>query len=69
MKIYYYAAGYVEKFAKVGEKILPGVELHGLPSLVTEKVPQVKAFKFFITKDQIVLVSPSNAVAYLIKKP
>jgi len=54
---------------KVGEKIPSGVELHGLPSLVIEKVPQVKALKFFITKDQIVLVSPSNTVANVIKKP
>ena len=54
---------------KVGEKIPPGVELHGFPSLVTEKVPLVKALKFFITKDQIVLVSPNNTVADVIKKP
>jgi hypothetical protein len=53
----------------VGEKIPSGVELHGFPSLVIEKVPQVKALKFFITKDQIVLVSPSNTVADVIKKP
>ena len=49
--------------AKVGEKIPPHVELHGFPSLVIEKVPQVKAFKFFVTKDQIVLVSPQKTVA------
>jgi hypothetical protein len=54
---------------QVGEEIPSGVELYGLPSLVIEKVPQVKAFKFFITKDQIVLVSPSNTVADVIKKP
>lgn len=54
---------------KVGEKIPLGVERHGFPSLVIEKVPQVKALKFFITKDQIVLVSPSNTVADVIKKP
>ena len=53
----------------VGEKIPSGVELHGFPSVVIEKVPQVKALKFFITKDQIVLVSPSNTVADAIKKP
>ena len=34
----------------VGEKIPSGVELHGFPSVVIEKVPQVKALKFFITK-------------------
>ena len=53
---------------KVGEKIPSGVELNGFPSLVIEKVPQVKAFKFFVTKDQIVLVSPQNTVADVIRK-
>ena len=52
---------------KVGEKI-PSDELNGFPSLVIEKVPQVKAFKFFVTKDQIVLVSPQNTVADVIRK-
>ena len=56
--------------SKVGEKIPSGIVLHGFPSLVIEKVPQVKALKFFITKDRIVLVSPSNnTVADVIKKP
>ena len=54
---------------KVGDKITPDIELYALPSLVVEKVPQVSAFKFFVTKDQIVLVSPSNTVADVIKKP
>jgi hypothetical protein len=54
---------------KVGEKIPPAVELHSFPSLVIEKVPQVKALKFFVTKDQIVLVSPSKTVADVIRKP
>ena len=54
---------------KVGEKIPSDVELHGFPSLVIDKVPQVKALKFFVTKDQIVLVSPNNTVADVIKKP
>src|SRR5262245_42408637 len=54
---------------KVGDKIPPDIELYALPSMVVEKVPQAKAFKFFVTKDQIVLVSPSNTVADVIKKP
>src|SRR5262245_31328067 len=53
---------------KVGEKMRPDVELHDIPSLVTEKVPQIKAFKFFITKDQIVLVSPQKTVADVIRR-
>ena len=54
---------------EIGEKISPDIELHAFPSLVTEKVPQVKTFKFFVTKDQIVLVSPQNIVADVIRKP
>ena len=54
---------------KVGEKIPSGVELHAFPSLVIEKVPQVKAFKFFVIKDQVVLVSPQKTVADVIRKP
>jgi hypothetical protein len=59
----------VQKVApKVGQKIPPDIELHGFPSLVIEKVPQIKVFKFFVTKDQIVLVSPSKTVADVIRK-
>ena len=54
---------------EIGQKIPADVELHEFPSLVTEKIPQVKALKFFVTKDQIVLVSPQNTVADVIKKP
>jgi hypothetical protein len=53
---------------KVGEKIPPDVELHGFPLLVIDKIPQVKTFKFFVTKDQIVLVSPQKTVADVIRK-
>ena len=53
---------------KVGEKISPGIVLSGFPSLVIEKIPQVKAFKFFVTKDRIVLASPQNTVADVIRK-
>jgi hypothetical protein len=58
-----------QKFApKVGEKIPPDVELHGFPVLVIDKIPQVKTFKFFVTKDQIVLVSPQKTVADVIRR-
>jgi hypothetical protein len=36
--------------------------------LVIDKIPQVKTFKFFVTKDQIVLVSPQKTVADVIRK-
>ena len=54
---------------EIGQKVAPGVELHAFPSLVIEKVPQVKAFKFFVTRDKIVLVSPQKTVADVIRKP
>ena len=54
---------------EIGQKVRPDVELHAFPSLVIEKVPQVKAFKFFVTKDKIVLVSPQKTVADVIRKP
>ena len=53
---------------EIGQKIPANVELRAFPLLVTEKVPQVKAFKFFVTKNQIVLVSPQNTVADVIRK-
>src|SRR5262245_36025129 len=53
---------------KVGEKIALDVELHGFPLLVIDKIPQVKMFKFFVTKDQIVLVSPQKTVADVIRR-
>src|SRR6478735_10832492 len=42
---------------KVDEKIPSDVELHDFPSLVIDKIPRVKAFKFFVTEDQIVLAA------------
>ena len=53
---------------KVDEKIPSDVELHDFPSLVIDKIPHVKAFKFFVTEDQIVLVSPQKTVADVIRK-
>jgi Protein of unknown function (DUF1236) len=52
---------------RIGEKVPPHIELQTFPPLVAEKVPQVKAYKFFITENQIVVVSPQNIVADIIK--
>jgi hypothetical protein len=39
-----------------------------MPDAVAQKVPQVKAHKFFVAKDEIVIVDPKdNTVAELIK--
>ncbi|MGA7251218.1 MAG: hypothetical protein WBX35_08240, partial [Pseudolabrys sp.] len=52
---------------KIGEKVPPDIELQTFPPLVAEKVPQVRTYKFFITENQIVVVSPQNVIADIIK--
>ena len=55
------------KEIRIGNKVPPDIGLHDFPLLVVEKVPKVKTYKFFITKNQIVLVSPQNEIADIIK--
>ncbi|MGC2715261.1 MAG: hypothetical protein WA366_17965, partial [Pseudolabrys sp.] len=45
---------------KIAEKVAADIELQTFPPLVAEKVPQVRTYKFFITENQIVVVSPQN---------
>ena len=52
---------------RTGEKVPPDIELQPFPALVSEKVPQVRTHKFFITENQIVVVSPQNIIADIIK--
>ncbi len=52
---------------RIGEKLPPGIETHEFPSLVVEKVPKVKNYKFFITENQIVVVGPQQDIADTIK--
>ena len=52
---------------RIGDKVPPNIGLHAFPPLVIEKVPQVKTYKFFITENQIVVVSPQNLIADIIK--
>ena len=54
---------------RIGEKVPPNIELQTFPPLVAEKVPQVRTYKFFITENQIVVVSPQNIVADIISSP
>jgi hypothetical protein len=54
--------------AAVGEPVPPGVTLQPIPSDVAQKVPQVKAHRYFLTAQQIVIVDPKdNKVAEVIK--
>jgi hypothetical protein len=52
---------------RIGEKVPPDIALQTFPPLVAEKVPQVRTYKFFITENQIVIVSPQNTIADIIK--
>jgi hypothetical protein len=51
----------------MGEPSPQGIEPQPIPGEVAAKVPQVKSHKFFVAKDQIVIVDPKdNTVAELI---
>ena len=52
---------------RIGNKVPSDIGLHDFPPFVLEKVPKVKTYKFFITENQIVLVSPQNEIADIIK--
>ena len=52
---------------RIGDKVPPNIELQNFPPLVAEKVPQVRTYKFFLTENQIVVVSPQNIIADIIK--
>ena len=51
----------------IGNKVPSDIGLHDFPPLVVEKVPKLKPYKFFITENQIVLVSPQKEIADIIK--
>ena len=53
---------------KIGDRIPEDIQLQNFPALIVEKVPQVKTYKFFVTQNKIVVVSPQdNVVADLIQ--
>jgi hypothetical protein len=53
---------------KIGNKVADDIKLLAFPKLVAEKVPQVKSYKFFVTQNQVVVVSPQdNVIADIIK--
>ncbi len=52
----------------VGDALPPDVTLQPMPNEIGRKVPQIKAHRFLITADQIVIVDPKdNKVAELIE--
>jgi hypothetical protein len=54
--------------ATVGDAVPQGVTTQPMPSDVAQKVPQVKAHRYFLTAQDIVIVDPKdNRVAEVIK--
>jgi len=54
--------------AAVGEPVPQGISPKPMPAEVAQKVPQVKAHRFFLTTQQIVIVDPKdNKVSEVIK--
>jgi len=54
--------------AAIGEPIPQGVSPQPMPSAVAQKVPQVKAHRYFLTEEQVVIVDPKdNKVVEVIK--
>jgi len=54
--------------ATVGEPIPQGVSPQPMPTAVAQKVPQVKAHRYFLTEEQVVIVDPKdNKVVEVIK--
>jgi len=43
-----------------GDEVPSKVTLHPIPPLIGEKVPQIKAHRFFVTQQQIVIVDPKE---------
>jgi len=55
------------KEIRIGDKVPSDIGLHDFPPLVVEKVPKVKTYKFFMSENQIVVVSPQKDIADIIK--
>ena len=55
------------KEIRIGDKVPSDIGLHDFPPLVVEKVPKIKTYKFFMSENQIVVVSPQKDIADIIK--
>jgi hypothetical protein len=44
----------------VGDQVSDQVELHPIPPLIGQKIPQIKAHRFYVAQGQIVLVDPQE---------
>jgi len=53
----------------LGAEIPTDVELYELPEIVTQRVPELREFRFLVAEDQIVIVDPhDNSIAFMIDR-
>ncbi len=43
-----------------GDPVPGKVELHAMPTLIGQKVPQIRSHRFYVTRQQIVIVDPKE---------
>jgi len=49
-----------DKAVAAGDPVAGQIELHPMPALIAQKVPQIKAHRFYVTEHQIVIVDPQD---------
>ena len=49
------------KKVAAGDDVPDKVELRPIPTLIGQKVPQIKSHRFYVTQQQIVIVDPQDA--------
>ena len=50
----------VDAKVAAGDAVPQQAQLHPIPPLIGEKVPQIKSHRFFVTRQQVVLVEPKE---------
>ena len=49
-----------DKAVAAGDPVAGQIELHPMPALIAQKVPQIKSHRFYVTERQIVIVDPQD---------
>src|SRR6185503_15769370 len=50
----------VDAKVSAGDAVPQQAHLHPIPTLIGQKVPQIKSHRFFVTRQQVVLVEPKE---------
>jgi hypothetical protein len=54
----------------IGDAAPPGIATQSFPTDVSQKVPALRAYKFFVADGKVVIVDPkNNKVADIVKQP